>query len=143
MQADPMAAKIRRQLEFWGTEFALHKDCDYLGHQSKNMIAVLMEHKGEMPRNSEGFKPMYIPEEAEQVELAVTALFKVAPVHAIVLRGYYCGQGRRNFERLEQTNLMLQKAGYPKVTLSGYKDLARMATERVHGLLLARREMGG
>lgn len=41
-QIDIIGEYVRRRLEQWGEVFALHKDCDYLGHQSKNMLQVLI-----------------------------------------------------------------------------------------------------
>lgn len=136
MKIDTMGEYVRRRLEHWGDEFALHKDCEYLGHASKNLLAVLMEHH-EMPGRATGYKPLEVNPEAQQVEDAVLEIARHAPMHAWVLRAYYCGQGRRKVERWETANMLLANAGWPPVSLPSYMDLARMGTERVHGMLLA------
>ncbi len=46
---DTFGVYVRAELEHWGEEFALHRDCAYLGHVSKNMLQVLIDHRGEMP----------------------------------------------------------------------------------------------
>ena len=51
-------------------------------------------------------------------------------------RPYYCGQGRRKFERFDTANLLLDRAGLKKVSKPSYLDMARRGTERVHGMLL-------
>lgn len=136
MQTDLMSEYVRRRLEHWGDEFALHRDCEYLGHQSKNLIAVLMEHH-EMPARAVGYKPLETDAEAQQVEDAVCEISKHAPAIGWVLRAYYCGQGRRKVERWETANMLLASAELPVVSQTSYLDMAKRGTERVHGMLLA------
>lgn len=136
MQTDLMSDYIRRRMEHWGEEFALHKDCEYLGHASKNLLAVLMEHH-EMPGRATGYKPLEINQEAQQIEDAVFEISRHAPAIGWVLRAYYCGQGRRKVERWHTANTLLEISGLPKVSQASYVDMARRGTERVHGMLLA------
>lgn len=136
MQLDTMSEYVRRRLEHWGEEFALAKDCEYLGHQSKNLLQVLIEHRGEMPGRSIGFKPLEVNAEAQQIEDLVTEIGRHAPAMAWVLRAYYCGQGRRKVERWETANMLLANAGLGTVSQPSYLDLARRGTERIHGMLL-------
>lgn len=136
MQTDLMSEYVRRRLDHWGEEFALHKDCEYLGHASKNLIAVLMEHH-EMPGRVIGYKPLEVNAEAQQVEDAVAEISRHAPAIGWVLRAYYCGQGRRKVERWETANMLLANAGLEMASQATYVDMARRGTERVHGMLLA------
>lgn len=136
MQTDLMSEYVRRRLDHWGDEFALHKDCEYLGHASKNLIAVLMEHH-EMPGRVIGYKPLEVNAEAQQVEDAVSEISRHAPAIGWVLRAYYCGMGRRKVERWETANMLLTAAGFEMVSQASYVDMARRGTERVHGMLLA------
>jgi len=136
MQTDLMGEYVRRRLEHWGDEFALHKDCEYLGYASKNLLAVLMEHH-EMPGRATGYKPLECNPEAQQVEDAVFEISRFAPIHGWVLRAYYCGQGRRKVERWETANMLLTNAGLPMLSKTSYLDIAYRGTERVHGILLA------
>lgn len=46
MQVDTFGAYVRAEWGHWGREFALHRDCDYLGHHSKNVLQILIEHRG-------------------------------------------------------------------------------------------------
>lgn len=135
-QVDTLGPYVRRRLEAWGDEFALARDCEYLGHQSKNILQVLIDHKGEMPARAIGFKPLEIPNEALQIEQIVTEIARHNRVMAIVLRAYYCGQGRRKVERWETANLLLANADQRMVSVDSYMDLARRGEDRVYGLLL-------
>jgi len=110
MQVDTFAAYVRAELDHWGREFALHRDCDYLGHQSKNLLAVLIEHKGDMPGRAQGYKPLAIDVRAQAVEDIVGDIAKWNPIRACVLRGYYCGSGRRAVERREMAEQLIQRA---------------------------------
>lgn len=136
MQIDTMSEYVRRRLERWGEEFALARDCEYLGHQSKNLLQVLIDHRGEMPGRTIGFKPLEVDAEAQQIEDIVFEIARHAPAMGWVMRAYYCGQGRRKVERWETANLLLANAGLGKVSLPSYLDVARRGTERVHGMLL-------
>lgn len=114
---------VRSRLDRWGDEFALHRDCDYLGHQSKNLLQVLKEHKGKPPRVT-GFKPMEIDLMALQVEEAITDLARANVAAACVMRAMYCGSGRRGVERLETARVLVAKmAGLPRLSRTQYYAL--------------------
>ena len=95
MQADTFGAYVRARLDGWGREFALHRDCEYLGHASKNVLQVLIDHKGEMPARQVGYKPLEVDNDALQVECIVSDIARDNVPMACVLRAYYCGSGRR------------------------------------------------
>jgi len=135
MQADTFGPYVRRRLEHWGDEFSLARDCEYLGHQSVNLLYVLMEHHG-MPGKATGYKPLSINAEAQQIEDIVAEISRHAPGMGWVLRAYYCGQGRRKFERFETANALLKSAKLDAVSRPSYLDIARRGTERVYGMLL-------
>lgn len=135
MQLDTMAEYVRRRLEHWGEEFALSRDCEYLGFQSVNLLYVLMQHH-EMPGRATGYKPLEVNVEAQQIEDIVSEIGRHAPAMAWVLRAYYCGRGRRKYERHETANMLLTNAKLPPLSRASYMDMARRGTERVHGMLL-------
>jgi hypothetical protein len=106
-QIDSFGEYVRQRLDEWGREFALHRDCDYLGHQSKNMLQVLIEHKGEMPGKAQGYKPLEVDLAAQQIEDIVADIARDEPRLACVLRAYFCGRGRRKVERRETALLLI------------------------------------
>lgn len=132
---DTFSPYVRRRLEHWGDEFALHRDCEYLGHQSKNLLQVLIEHRG-MPPRTTGYKPLETDAEAQQIEDIVAEIARHNAAMAWVLRGYYCGRGRRKNERWETANLLLASDRLPMLSVDSYMDVARRGDERVYGLLL-------
>src|SRR3546814_2116394 len=67
-QVDTFGVYVRDRLDEWGREFSLSRDCEYLGYQSKNMLQVLIEHKGEMPGKTQGYKPLSVSRTALEVE---------------------------------------------------------------------------
>lgn len=134
-QTDLFGAYVRRRLDHWGEEFALHRDCEYLGHQSKNMLQILIDHKGEMPARAVGYKPLEVSAEAMQIEDIVADIARGHAAMAICLRGYYCAMGRRRVERWETTNLLLAHAGLPMLRPTAYMDLAQRGEDRVYGVL--------
>jgi len=107
-QLDTFGEYVRRRLDAWGREFALHRDCEYLGHKSKDMLQLLIEHKGEMPPRPTGFKPIEIPFKEMQIEDIVADIARRDVVTACVLRGYYCGLGRRGEERRETAQALVR-----------------------------------
>ncbi len=109
-QLDTLGPYVRRRLERWGEEFSLARDCEYLGHQSKNVLQVLIDHKGEMPERAVGFKPLEVDAEALQIEHIVTEIARHNLRNACCLRAYYCGQGRRKVERYETAILLISNA---------------------------------
>lgn len=132
---DTYGEYVRNRLERWGVEFALHRDCEYLGHQSKNMIAVLMEHEGEMPPRPTGFKPLEIPIEEQQIEDIVAEIARANLARSIVLRAYYCGTGRRGEERRETANEMLARLGLPTISRRSYFTEHDLGFEAVRWML--------
>ena len=104
-KVDTWGPYVETELSHWGREFALHRDCEYLGHQSKNMLQVLIEHKGEMPARPTGFKPLDTCRRAQAIEDIIKDLASpygmCNPDAANVLRAWYAGTGRRGVERLQ------------------------------------------
>lgn len=100
-QTDLFGVYVRDRLDGWGEVFAYHRDRERLGYKSKDMLQVLIEHKGEMPPKNVGFKPLEICPLAQQIEDLVRELFRENKPLAWVLRAYYCGKGRRAVERYE------------------------------------------
>lgn len=134
-QIDTFGAYVRARLDGWGREFALHRDCEYLGHASRNMLQVLIDHRGEMPPRNVGYKPLEVDRDAHGVELMVTEIARQNRAMACVLRAYYCGSGRRHVERLETANLLCRAAMCKTLSLSAYKALHALGFERVRGQL--------
>lgn len=143
-QTDTFGIYVRARLDEWGREFALHRDCEYLGHVSKNMLQVLIEHKGEMPARATGYKPLEVSSAALQVETLISEIAKTDVRMASCMRGYYCGQGRRKVERYETAiNLIanaLYEPGKPAVKLPSvraYMDLVARGTDTIKYCLSA------
>jgi hypothetical protein len=142
MQLDTFGEYVRRRLEEWGWEFSLAHDCEYLGHQSKNMLQVLIEHRGEMPGKTQGYKPLEVSATAHQIELMVTDIAREQPRLACVLRAYYCGSGRRKVERFETALLLIasleqvtgKREPLPKV--DRYLRLVEIGTAQIRGMLV-------
>ena len=134
-QVDTFGAYTRTRLDAWGREFALCRDCEYLGHQSKNMLQILIEHRGEMPGRVVGFKPLQVNLEALQVEQIITGLAKEQMTTACAMRGYYCGSGRRKVERWETANLLIATAGHRVVSQRHYLTLIDIGEAYVRGVL--------
>lgn len=98
---------VERRLDQWGREFRLHEELK-LGHQSKNMLAVLIEHKGEMPKREAGFGlDVSVPPLEWQIERIIQGIHRDAAHLAAVLRAYYGGRGRQGVERCEQAAILL------------------------------------
>lgn len=108
-QIDSFGDYVRKRLDEWGDEFALHRDCEYLGHHSKNMLQILVEHKGEMPGRVVGFKPQEVSLPALEIERIVAEIGKDQPRIACCLRAHFCGSGRRKVERLEMARQLIAK----------------------------------
>lgn len=134
-QIDTFGAYVRSRMEGWGDVFALHRDCEYLGHQSVNLLQVLIDHKG-MPGRCVGFKPLEVPLDALQVEQIVSEIAREQPGIACVLRAYYCGRGRRKIERWETANLMLAYTGHKVVSQRHYLTMHDVGFAQVRGALL-------
>lgn len=134
-QVDTFGAYVRARLEHWGREFALHRDCEYLGHRSKDTLQVLIEHRGELPARTTGYKPLELNLEALQIEQIVSMIGRESPLRATVLRAYYCGVGRRGVERLETANAMLAKAGCGPISKPKFFATHELAFAEVRGVL--------
>ncbi|KLC04477.1 MULTISPECIES: hypothetical protein [Xanthomonas] len=128
---DSFTEATRSDLEWWGYEFALHRDMDYLGLASKNMLQVLIEHRGEMPPPNVGFKPLEVDARAQRVEDVIGGIARQDVVMACVLRGYYCGRGRKNFERMETANNLIANAGHAPLRQGAYLTLRAAGFELV------------
>ncbi|MCE7031752.1 hypothetical protein LY625_03820 [Lysobacter sp. GX 14042] len=135
-EVDQFGLYVAGRLEQWGREFALHRDCEYLGHQSKNMVQVLIEHKGEMPARPTGFKPLEVDMLAQQVEDIIADMGRVDRTLATVMRAYYCGKGRKFHERLETCNELLAAMGLPEVRREAYRVLHMRGFDWVRGVLI-------
>ena len=134
MQVDTFGLYARAELEHWGREFALHRDCEYLGHQSKNLLAVLMEHH-EMPSRAQGYKPLETDLRAQKVEDLVMHIARTNVEMAVVLRAYFCGMGRRKVERWETCNMLLANMKAKMITVNAYLEIARRGEDRIRGML--------
>lgn len=134
-QVDTFGEYVRRELDHWGTEFALRRDFEYLGHCSKNMLQVLIDHRGEMPPPNTGYKPLETDLRAQRIEDVVADIARDQLPIACVLRAYYCGSGRRKVERLETANLLLATSGQRLVKLRQYMSLHEIGLATVRGAL--------
>lgn len=102
MECRLFEAYVRRRLDQWGHEFRLDRDMSPLGHQSKNMLQVAIEHKGQIPPPPTGWKPdINVTPLGWQTECIVASIHRESPMLAYVLRAYYAGSGRRGVERYE------------------------------------------
>lgn len=135
MQVDTFGAYVRAELEHWGREYALHRDCDYLGHQSKNVLQVLIEHKGDMPGRAQGYKPLESDSRSQLIEDIVAEIARTNAAMACVLRAYYCGMGRKKIERYETCLLLLSNLGQPATTVRGYLEMVRRGEDRIYGMM--------
>lgn len=134
-QIDTFGAYVRRRLEHWGEEFALCRDVEYLGYGRKNILRILMEHKG-MPGRATGFKPIETDALAQQIENVIADLAREQPASAQVMRAYYCGSGRRGVERYETALLLLAAMDQKAVSLRQYHGLKAVGDEFVGDRLL-------
>lgn len=135
-QIDTFGVYVRDRLEEWGREFALHRDREYLGHRSKDMLQVLIEHRGEMPPKVVGFKPLEIPPLPQQIEDIVCDIARWNVVRAVVLRAYYCGRGRRGAERFETANELATRHELPRIARSRYYAEHDLGFAEVRGVLI-------
>lgn len=136
MRLDSFGLYVKTRLDEWGREFALHRDCEYLGYQSKTVLQMLFEHHGKLPGRVIGVKPLEVSQDALQIEFVVSDIAREQVSLACVLRAYYCGQGRRRFERWETANLLLTAAGQRAITQRHYLVLHDLAFAQVRGTLV-------
>lgn len=137
-EVDTFGVYVRSRLDQWGDEFSLARDCDYLGHQSKNMLQVLIDHRGEMPGRTTGFKPLEVNMLAMQVETIVSDIAIAGRADlACVLRAYFCGEQRRMVERFETANLLLVTAGYARISKAQYVEMTKQGCAAVREAMLS------
>ena len=122
---------VRTRLDAWGREFAFHRDAELLGHKSKDMLQLLIEHKGEMPPKATGYRPLTIPPLEWQIETIVAQIHADAPLLAVVLRAYYCGSGRKAVECRERAEALAKR----KLTRRMYFTYHDLGFQRVAGAL--------
>lgn len=132
-QTNQFDAYVRRRLEAWGHEFALHRDGELPGHKSKDILQVLIEHKGEMPPRNIGFRPLTIPPLEMQIEDIVHDIHCEARELAVVLRAFYCGKGRVGAERREIAERILRN----RISRRHFYVMHDLAFQRVSGALSA------
>lgn len=135
MQVDTFGAYVRAELDHWGREFALHRDLDYLGHHSKNVLQVLIEHKGDMPGRAQGYKPLESDSRAQMIEDIVACISRDNVAMACSLRAYYCGQGRKKVERFETAIMLMTNCDQRAVSNRQYLSLVELGFQRVRGRL--------
>jgi hypothetical protein len=124
-------AYVRMRLDAWGREFRLDRQHEQLGHRSKNMLAILIEHAGEIPPPNVGFKPLLIPPLEMQVEDIVRTVHADTPMMAAILRAYYCGSGRVGVERLAQARHLADS----NISKRQFYTLHDLGFQRVAGAL--------
>lgn len=141
MQVDLFGAYVESRLDGWGRAFALHRDCEYLGHQSQNVLQTLIDHAGEMPERPTGFRPLEVDPLAHEVELIVTDIAGHDIARACAMRAYYCGAGRRGVERLEIARELIGRSTGDRSMLGrrAYFGLVDLGRAEVRGALYARR----
>lgn len=135
MQTDTFGVYVRNELDHWGQEFALCRDFEYLGHASKNMLQVLIDHRGEMPPPNVGYKPLETDIRAQLIEDIVADIAREQVMIACVLRAYYCGSGRRKVERWETANLLITTAGGKMISQRNYLTVHDLGVAQVRGVL--------
>lgn len=136
---DSFGRYVRDRLDEWGQEFALSRDFEYLGHQSKNMLQALIEHRGEMPGKVQGYKPLEVSLPALQIEQLVSEIARDQVHIACAMRAYYCGSGRRKVERFETALLLIANICGPKVKLPNvrmYLQHIELGTAMIRGALI-------
>lgn len=126
--------RVEALMRIWGDEFALHRDAEILGHKSKDMLQILVEHKGEMPSRPTGWRPEEVDLTALEVERAVCALVRAGGIsEACCLRAYYCGRGRVRVERLATARMLLRRTisrrAFYSMVDTGFNFVARHLLE--------------
>ncbi|MGV1119164.1 hypothetical protein [Xanthomonas translucens] len=141
MQPDTFGVYVRRRLEHWGEEFCLARDCEYLGHASRNILQTIMEHEGQIPGKAQGYKPLEVSIDAHAIELMVTDIAREQMRMACVMRAYYCGSGRRKVERYETALLLIAhlertlRRSDPLPGVDRYLRLVEVGTAQIRGML--------
>lgn len=68
-----------------------------------------------------------------QIELMVSGVARTDLPMACILRGFYCGSGRRKVERWEQANRLLISQGIRAVSVRSYLATAELGFGRIRG----------
>lgn len=89
------------RLDEWGRFCLSDRGPSSLDFPAKNMLQVVIDHRGEMPAPTVGYKPEVYPPEAWEIETIVSDLYKSDRVLACVLRAAFCTRGRLRVERKE------------------------------------------
>lgn len=134
-ELDVFGSYVRRRLERWGEDYSLHRDVEYLGFHSKNILQVLIEHRGELPGRATGYKPLEVDRDTQFIEEIVGSMARQQLPIACVLRAYYCGRGRRKIERWETANLLLATSGHRPISQRQYLVLHDLGFAEVRGVL--------
>ena len=134
-QVDTFGTYVRHRLERWGEVFALSRDCDHLGYGRQSVLQRLIDHKGELPPPVTGFKPMEVDDEAMQIEIIIGDMAREQTALACVMRGFYCGQGRRKVERWETANLLIAYTGGKPISVRHYLTMHEVGFAQVRGVL--------
>jgi len=137
MQVDVFGVYVRAELDHWGREFALHRDCAELGHQARNLLQVLIEHKGDLAGRVKGYKPIESDARAQRIEDIVTSIARDSIVMACCLRAYHCGLGRRKVERFDTALRLLANCSQRPISNRQYLSLVELGFQRVRGRLEA------
>lgn len=74
------------------------------------MLQVLIEHRGELPPKVVGFKLLETDPMAQQIEDIVRDIARHNVERACLVRGYYCGVGRKAVERRTVTEGLVARA---------------------------------
>lgn len=135
MQVDTFGAYVRAELDHWGREFALHRECNHLGHRSKSLLALLIECKGDLSGRQQGFRPLESDARAQMIESIIASIARDNFAMACAMRGYYCGVGRRKVERFDTANYLLARGGASQISNRRYLGLVELGFQRVRGRL--------
>lgn len=135
-EIDSFGKYVKVRLEEWGDEYSLIRNFENLGHQSKNMLQILIEHKGEMPGRVTGYKPLEVLATAQLIEDIVADIARDKMSIACTLRAYYCGRGRKKVERYDTANLLITTCGGRRMSLSQYRNFHELGVAMVRGALI-------
>lgn len=129
---------VRSRLDLWGREFAYSRALVSLGHRSKDMLQVLIEHRGEMPPKVTGYKPEEVDLRAMEIEDMVATIGRESARMAWIMRAYFCGSGRRGVERFELAKALCLAYEGVEIALKprGYYQAVEFGVNRVWGMLV-------
>lgn len=133
MRIDTFGVFVRVELDHWGREYALHRDREHLGHQSKNILQQVIKHKGDLPGRTQGYKPLESDSRAQMIEDIVASMASDSAPIACALRAYHCGMERRKVERYETYIKLMAECGQRAVSTQQYLSLVELGFQRVRG----------